>query len=191
MLIVKEKDPAALLEFGPAGDVARGFGRDRYLDPGQPCWAGVGLTSAQEVSLVLVVAWEPTAGMLAACPDLSDAEVGPAGNLILLNDKGRSVALAPASSPAPDRFAGSFEAIAVWRMPRGSRTSPRGSSCFPTWTSLWRVTGGSRRRTCPSFLAPSGTETERVGFGDDPLRALNCAVDGRRGAVASHAQERH
>jgi hypothetical protein len=130
LLIVKEKDPAALLEFGPAGDVARGFGGARWLDSGTPWWEGAGAVSAQEVPLVLLAAWLPTGELLAACPDLSDAEVGPAGNLVLLSDKGRSVAVVPAGVPAADPFAGSFEAIAVWRM-TGMTDKPEGIVVLP------------------------------------------------------------
>jgi hypothetical protein len=69
--------------------------------------------------------------MRAACPDLSDADVGPAGNLILLSDQGRSVAVVPAGSPAPDPFAGSFEAIMVWRV-SGIAHKPEGIVVMPT-----------------------------------------------------------
>lgn len=130
LLIVKEKDPAALLEFGPAGDVAQGFGGDRWLEAGQPWWEGAATPDAMEIPLVLLAAWAPTAAMLATCPDLSDAEVGPAGNLILLSDQSRSVAVVPAGSPAPDPFAGSFEALAVWRM-AGIEDKPEGIVVLP------------------------------------------------------------
>jgi hypothetical protein len=33
LLVVKQKDPVRLIEFGPPGDVGRGFGADRLLDP--------------------------------------------------------------------------------------------------------------------------------------------------------------
>ena len=130
LLIVKEKDPAALLEFGPPGDVARGFGDDTWLQAGQPWWEGSATTSAQEVSLVLLAAWEPTREMLAVCPDLSDATVGPAGRLVLLSDQGRCIAVVPAGRPARDGVAGSFEAIAVWRM-SGLGDKPEGIVMLP------------------------------------------------------------
>jgi hypothetical protein len=130
LLIVKEKDPAALLEFGPAGDTARGFGGDRWLDAGQPWWQGVTSPAEQEVAMVLLASWAPTPQMLAASPDLSDAEVGPAGNLILLSDQGSSIAVVPAGSPAPDPFAGSFEAMLVWRM-SGLADKPEGIVVLP------------------------------------------------------------
>lgn len=135
LLVVKEKDPGALLEFGPSGDVAGGFGGDRWLDAGQRWWEGGDTQGAEEVSLVLLAAWHPTEQMSAACPDLSDAEVGPAGNLILLSDQGRSVAVVPAGSPAPDPFAGSFEAIMVWRV-SGIAHKPEGIVVMPTMDVL-------------------------------------------------------
>jgi hypothetical protein len=130
LLIVKEKDPAALLEFGPAGAVARGFGGDRWLDAGQPWWEDVTPTADQDLSLVLLASWDPTPQMLATSVDLSDADVGPAGNLILLSDQGSSIAVVPAGSPAPDPFAGSFEATMVWRV-SGLADKPEGIIVLP------------------------------------------------------------
>lgn len=131
LLIVKEKDPAALLEFGPAGDVARGFGGDRWLEAGQPWWAALASPVVQEASLVPLAVWEPTAATFAACPDLSDADVGPAGSLILLSDQGRCIVVVPAAGPAPDSLAGTFEATAVWRM-SGITDKPEGVVVLPT-----------------------------------------------------------
>lgn len=118
LLIVKEKDPAALLEFAPAGNAARGFGGDRWLEAGQSWWEGVGADGAQDVTLVLVAAWAPTDVMTEVCPDLSDAAAAPNGTLVLLSDQGRCIAVVPdgAGSPAPDPFGGSFEATRAWRM---------------------------------------------------------------------------
>ena len=130
LLVVKEKDPAALLEFGPADDPPSGFGPGRWLDPGEPWWEGGGSATAQEVRLVLLAAWAPTTELASACPDLSDAEVGPGGNLVLLSDQGRSVALVPPAGPAPDLSTGSFGATAIWRM-SGVRAKPEGIVVLP------------------------------------------------------------
>ncbi len=130
LLIVKEKDPAALLEFGPADQSPRGFGPGQWLEPGDPWWEGGGSAHAQEVPLVLLAAWSPTAEMASVCPDLSDAEVGPGGNLVLLSDKGSSVAVVPPSTPAPDPFAGSFQAAVVWRL-SGVHDKPEGVVVLP------------------------------------------------------------
>ena len=154
LLIVKEKDPAALLEFGPAGSAARGFGGDRWLEAGQAWWTGgegAGGSPAPEMSLVLVAAWEPTAEMLSACPDLSDAAVGPGGNLVLLSDKGRSIAVVAAGSPARDIFAGSFEAFAVLRI-SGMRDKPEGIVVLPNLDIL--VACDRRKPTKNLFRIP-------------------------------------
>jgi hypothetical protein len=131
LLVVKEKDPAALLEFGPAGEAPLGFGAGCWLEAGAPWREGVAAPPAQEVSLVLLAAWEPTAEMREVCPDLSDATVGPAGNLVLLSDQGRCIAVVPAAGPGPDAFAGSFEAIAAWRM-SGIEEKPEGIVMLPS-----------------------------------------------------------
>ena len=163
LLIVKEKDPAALLEFGPAGDPPRGFGGDRWLDAGQPWWPAPGSPSpsaqerAQEVDLVLLAAWAPTAEMVALCPDLSDAAVGPAGNLILLSDKGCAIAVVPASSPAPSAFDGSFEATTVWRM-SGIPDKPEGIAVLP---NLDVLVACDRRKPKKNLFVIPRTEWDR------------------------------
>jgi hypothetical protein len=131
LLVVKEKDPAALLEFGPAGDAPLGFGAGTRLEAGKAWREVAAAPPAQEVSLVLLAVWEPTTAMREVCPDLSDATVGPAGNLILLIDQGRCIAVVPASGPGPDAFAGSFEATAAWRM-SGIEDKPEGIVMLPT-----------------------------------------------------------
>jgi hypothetical protein len=130
LLIVKEKDPAALLEFGPAGDAPLGFGTGQWLDPGQPWWQGAGDDSPRQVPLVLLASWDPTPATTAACPDLSDAEVGLRGNLVLLSDKGRSIAVVAATGPAEHPFSGSFEPIVVWRI-SGIEDKPEGIAMLP------------------------------------------------------------
>ncbi len=158
LLIVKEKDPAALLEFGPAGDLPRGFGGDRWLDPGQPWWEDAGGSTPQAMALVLLAAWAPTAEMVAACPDLSDAAVGPAGNLILLSDKGRSIAVVPAGKPAPDAFAGSFEAPVVWRI-QGIEDKPEGIVVLP---NLDVLVACDRRKPRDNLFVIPRTEWDRA-----------------------------
>ena len=135
LLIVKEKDPAALLEFGPADDPPRGYGPERWLDPGEAWWEGAGPSRAQDVRLVLLASWAPTAEMASACPDLSDAEVGPGGNLILLSDQGRAVALVPPAESPSDPFGGSFEATVVWRL-SGVGNKPEGIVVLPDMSVL-------------------------------------------------------
>jgi hypothetical protein len=156
LLIVKEKDPAALLEFAPTGNDARGFGGDRWLGAGQAWWEDVGAADAEDVTLVLVAAWAPTDAMAEVCPDLSDAAAAPNGTLVLLSDQGRCIAVVPAGSPATDPFAGSFEATRAWRM--SGLKKPEGVVVLPNLDVL--VACDKRKATKNLFVIPR-TEWDR------------------------------
>jgi hypothetical protein len=87
LLIAKEKDPAAFVEFGPKGDEPSGFGPDSALKAGArwPSWDG------DHVFVPLAV-WNPSVKLAASCEDFSDLEVGPDRRLYLLSDKSQSIA---------------------------------------------------------------------------------------------------
>ncbi len=87
LLIAKEKDPAAFIEFGPAGDEPGGFGPDSALAEG----AGWPIKGGDHVFVPLAV-WMPSAKLQANCEDFSDLEVGPDRRLYLLSDKSQSIA---------------------------------------------------------------------------------------------------
>ena len=156
LLIVKEKDPAALLEFAPAGNAARGFGGDRWLAAGQTWWEGIGDDRAEDVTLVLVAAWAPTDAMTEACPDLSDAAAAPNGTLVLLSDQGRCIAVVPAGSPATDPFAGAFEATRAWRV--SGLKKPEGVVVLP---SLDVLVACDRRKPTRNLFVIRRTEWDR------------------------------
>ncbi len=82
LLIAKEKDPAAFIEFGPAGDEPSGFGPDSALAEG----AGWPIKGGDHVFVPLAV-WMPSVKLQANCEDFSDLEVGPDRRLYLLSDK--------------------------------------------------------------------------------------------------------
>lgn len=124
LLVVKEKDPAALVEFGPAGQPPLGFGPDRWLGPDEAWVVGEG-----EVELVALAAWYPDGQVADACPDLSDADVGGVG-LVVLSDKGSAFALIGAHEPAPEPFAGEFAAEVVVRV-KGLQDKPEGLVVLP------------------------------------------------------------
>jgi hypothetical protein len=115
LLVVKEKDPVAVLEFGPAGSAPRGFGPGRWLDAGEG-WAVPAGEPPVAVTLELLAAWWPTEDLLSVCPDLSDATVGLRGNLVLLSDLGRSIAIVPGTVPAQDPMGGVLVATSAYRM---------------------------------------------------------------------------
>jgi hypothetical protein len=124
LLVVKEKDPAALMEFGPAGQPPLGFGPDRWLAPDEGWTVGEG-----QVELVALAAWYPDRELADACPDLSDADVG-GGELVVLSDKGSAFAVIGAHAPAGDPFDGVFSAEVVVRV-KGLADKPEGLVVLP------------------------------------------------------------
>jgi hypothetical protein len=87
VLIAKEKDPAAFVEFGPAGDAPSGFGPDSALTAG----AGWSTDEGDRVFVPLAM-WMPSVKLAANCEDFSDLEVGPDRRLYLLSDKSQTIA---------------------------------------------------------------------------------------------------
>ncbi len=113
LLVAKEKDPPALVEFGPAGETATGFRAvakegGAALAGGSPWPVGPG-----EQSFVLLASWAPDKALARACRDLSDLEVGPDGRLYVLSDKSQSVARLRDLDPA-DPVA---RAETTWQLP--------------------------------------------------------------------------
>jgi hypothetical protein len=104
VLVVKEKRPAGLIEFGPQGDEPMGVSARTLHPTGEP-WTPRG--SGRLIGL----AWWPTPGEL---QDLSDAEVGPDGELYLLSDQ--SNAIGQLSLPLDEGSTAVFDT--VWRLPR-------------------------------------------------------------------------
>jgi hypothetical protein len=87
LLIAKEKDPAAFIEFGPEGEAASGFGPESALEAGQR-WP----TDEGDHVFVPLAVWMPSVKLQANCEDFSDLEVGPDRRLYLLSDRSQSIA---------------------------------------------------------------------------------------------------
>ncbi len=109
LLIAKEKDPAAFIEFGPAGDHPSGFGPDSALAGGAR-WP---IDDGDHVFVPLAV-WLPTDELIEACADFSDLEVGPDRRLYLLSDRSQSIARLAPLTLGDDRAA----ADEVWDLPK-------------------------------------------------------------------------
>lgn len=91
LLIAKEKDPPAFVEFGPKGDRPSGTGPGATLSGGAP-WP----IEPGHHTFVALGTWMPTGELLAAAADFSDLEVGPDGRLYMLSDKSSTISrLAP------------------------------------------------------------------------------------------------
>jgi uncharacterized protein YjiK len=103
LIVGKEKNPAAILEFGPAGDAPVG-------------WRRGGPTSAPpqgNATLTVLATWWLGADLSTWLPDISDATVGPDGRIYLVSDQGSAIARLP---DALDPAGGTVEAAALWRI---------------------------------------------------------------------------
>ncbi len=108
LLVAKEKDPPALIEFGPPGPRPPGSARGGALPPGTG-WA----IEEGDHRYVALAIWRPDKALAKACADFSDLEVGPDGHLYLLSDKSASIARLD-DLPAGGGVA---TAMATWRLP--------------------------------------------------------------------------
>jgi hypothetical protein len=123
LLVAKEKDPPALVEFGPPGSEPVGLARGGALPDGA-AW-GIGPGDHRYVALAV---WWPDETLLKACRDFSDLEVGPDGRLYLLSDRSDSIARLSDLPPT----GGTVTAVATWRLgdlggkPEGLAFTPNG-----------------------------------------------------------------
>ena len=104
LLVVKEKDPPAILEFGPAGDQPCGWRRGGPTTPPAP----------GDAEFTVLATWW-LGGQLSDLA-ISDATVGPDGRLYLLSDQGSSIARMP---DVLDPAGGTVDPVAVWRIAGG------------------------------------------------------------------------
>ena len=86
LLIAKEKDPPAFIEFGPAGESPSGLGPGTVLAGGS-AWP----VDPGHQRFVALETWLPTDELLEACADFSDLEVGPDRRVYLLSDKSATI----------------------------------------------------------------------------------------------------
>jgi hypothetical protein len=103
LLVVKEKDPPAILEFGPAGDDPVGWRR------GGPTVA----PAPGDATLTVLATWWLSGDLAKWLPDISDATIGPDGRLYVLSDQGSAIARLP---DVLDPRGGKVEAAAIWRI---------------------------------------------------------------------------
>jgi len=132
LLVVKEKDPSAILEFGPVGDDPVGWRR------GSPTMA----PAPGDAALTVLATWWLGKELATRLPDISDATVGPDGRLYLLSDQGSAIARLPDSL---DPQGGEVEAEAIWRI-AGSPENAEGLVILEDGTVLVGLDTKSPRR---------------------------------------------
>jgi hypothetical protein len=107
LLVAKEKNPAAFIEFGPRNSRSRGLVRGGALADGArwPVADGVQEFVARAV-------WLPDKTLTKTCADFSDLEIGPDGRLYLLSDQSATIARIDDLAPG-----GGIAALtAAWRL---------------------------------------------------------------------------
>ena len=107
LLVVKEKKPAAFIEFGPPNSRSRGLLGDRPLPAGRR-WA---IKEGYHRFVALAI-WRPDRSLAKACADFSDLEVGPDGHLYVLSDKSCTIARLDSLTPG----GGSASLLDAWRL---------------------------------------------------------------------------
>lgn len=122
LLVVKEKDPAAILEFGPPGEDPVGWCRARPATPPAP----------GDAALTVLATWWLSDRLAILLPDVSDATVGPDGCLYLLSDQSGVIVRLPDQL---DAAGGTLDAIASWRI-GGHPENPEGLVILPDGTVL-------------------------------------------------------
>lgn len=122
LLVVKEKDPPAILEFGPAGAAPAGWRRgSRSVSP-----------PAGDAQLTVLATWWLGDRLQTELPDISGSAVGPDGRLYLLSDQGSAIARMP---DVLDPSGGTVDATATWRI-AGSPDNAEGLVILPDGTPL-------------------------------------------------------
>ncbi|MCW1957789.1 MAG: hypothetical protein KIH64_004430 [Mycobacterium sp.] len=132
LLVVKEKNPAVILEFGPPGDQPVGWRRGAVTVPPAPA----------DTTLTELATWTLSKELRKQLPDISDATLGPDGCLYLLSDQGSAIARLPDQlEPA----GGEIGAEAVWRI-GGRPENAEGLVILADGTALVGVDTPSPRR---------------------------------------------
>jgi hypothetical protein len=122
LLVIKEKDPSAILEFGPPGDEPVGWRR-----------GAIGVAPAPgDMTLTVLATWKLGKRLSKELPDISEATTGPDGCLYLLSDQGSAIARLPDQL---DAAGGTVEAEAIWRID-GAPKNPEGLVILEDGTPL-------------------------------------------------------
>jgi hypothetical protein len=134
LLLLKEKDPSLLVEFGPPGSSAQGWNAGFTLGAGECFVLPPGST------LVARKVWEFSKHLKKLADDASELAVGPDGRLYMLSDKSALLLrLEDRLKPEKDKV----KANAVWRLPKGF---DKGYAAHCTSFVGFGATCGKRRR---------------------------------------------
>ena len=112
LLVAKQRDPVALVELGPSGAVARGFGPGRLATEDEP----FALLSGDAVDYVVLRAWTLHDDAARVLPSINDLALDSRGCLHAISSLSRRIARLEGDVSAPgDRV----EVRDEWRLPDG------------------------------------------------------------------------
>ena len=119
MLVLKEKNPSLLVEFGPRGDAPMGYGPETFLQPGEaftlPSPQG---PDQQDPALAALKTWEFSDRLRELATDASEITLGPDGHVYLLSQQSLVlVRLEKVLKPDEDKV--NVDNDAWWTLPRG------------------------------------------------------------------------
>jgi hypothetical protein len=129
VLVLKEKRPSMLIEFGPEGDQPMGYGPDTFLEPDE-AFAGLAGSSGEPVyranrsaepaprALVALKAWEFPDRLRELASDASEISLGPDGRVYLLSQESATL-IRLQKTLRPDESKAVMEHGAYWRLPQG------------------------------------------------------------------------
>jgi uncharacterized protein YjiK len=122
LIVVKEKNPPAILEFGPPGDAPVGWRRG--AEPAAP--------APGDAELTVLATWWLGEDMQTQLPDISDATVGHDGRLYMLSDQAGVIARLPDQL---EPQGATIDPVAVWRI-AGRPENPEGLVILSDGTPL-------------------------------------------------------
>ncbi len=104
ILVLKEKEPSMLVEFGPAGDAPMGYGPDVFLQR-EEAFIMPSPNPGGTSSLVALKAWAFSARLQELARDASEITVGPDGRVYLLSQESSTlIRLEKTLRPDEDRI---------------------------------------------------------------------------------------
>lgn len=111
-LILKEKQPSLLIEFGPKGDSPMGYGPDTFLEHGEA------FTISRSSYWVALKVWNFSDHLAELARDASEITLGPDGRVYLLSQESSTlIRLEKALKADEDKV--SVDHDAYWRLPIG------------------------------------------------------------------------
>ena len=130
VLVLKEKHPAMLIEFGPEGDPPIGYGPAAFLGDGE-VFAGLKTDSEEPIvyranratfpvqrRLVALKTWEFSGHLRELAMDASEITLGPDGSVYLLSQESATlIRLQKILKPDEDKV--SLDRGAYWKLPAG------------------------------------------------------------------------